>query len=184
MVVTLGEGPPVVSVVDRCAQIQADVVGIDIPLGFPEPGARRQAEVEGRRLLGSRASTLFFTPPREAFDLPWAEARLLGVSKQAWNLGPAIRDALSVADSSWHEVHPELAFSNLAGSPLPPKKTGNGSDARLSVLAEHGLEVTPVLGVPLDDVIDAAVCALTALRIHSGDARSIGGDDGAGSIWC
>ncbi len=183
VVAYLEEGGVRVEVAESAGQVVADVVGIDIPLGFPEPGSRRQAEIEGRRLLGTRASTLFLTPPREAFDLPWGEARLLGVSKQAWNLGPAIRDALAAADHGWYEVHPELVFLDLHAAPLPPKRTGPGSELRQRLLADVDIRVGSVPGVPLDDVLDAAACALGAFRIGTGEANSVGGDDGGGSIW-
>jgi predicted RNase H-like nuclease len=39
----------------------AAVVGVDIPIGLPEPGARRRADVEARRVVGARRSSVFFT---------------------------------------------------------------------------------------------------------------------------
>ena len=43
------------------------VVGIDIPIGLPERGAR-EADVLARRVVGRRASSVFATPVRAALE--------------------------------------------------------------------------------------------------------------------
>lgn len=42
-------------------------VGVDMPIGLPGP-ERRTADVEARRLLGPRRSSLFWTPPLCVLD--------------------------------------------------------------------------------------------------------------------
>ncbi len=169
-------------VVSSCAEIGGGLVAIDVPLGFPDPDSRRQCEVMGRKMLGSRASTIFFTPPRSALEADWPEARQLGVSKQAWSLRDAVFDAAAHAGPDWYETHPELAFRRLHGAPLPPKSTPAGIDLRRSLLPPN-IDLTPDPAIPADDLLDAAVCALVALRIAWGEAEAVGGDDGAGRIW-
>ena len=77
------------------------------------------------------------------------------------------------------EVHPEVSFATLAGSPLAePKSTWTGFHLRQRLLVEVGI----VLGgnirlfgrrVGADDVLDAGVAAWTAQRILRGEAFSL-----------
>ena len=48
-------------VVALCDELGVDVVGVDMPIGLPADGPR-EADVEARRRLGARHSTLFPTP--------------------------------------------------------------------------------------------------------------------------
>ena len=105
-------------------------VGIDMPIGLPSTAPRR-ADSEARALLGPRRSSLFWSPPAAALttsDYPDAnrasrEHLGMGLSKQAYNLLPKIREvraALSPADFAVGaapcaaEVHPELSFTVMA----------------------------------------------------------------------
>ncbi len=107
-------------------------VGIDMPIGLPgtEP---RSADVEARALLGPRRSSLFWSPPVAALDTSdYSEANRaarehlgMGLSKQAYNLLPKIREVravLSPADCAAGavpraaEVHPELSFAVMAAT--------------------------------------------------------------------
>lgn len=40
------------------------VIGIDLPIGLPDGATPRTADLLARRRLGTRASTVFLTPPR------------------------------------------------------------------------------------------------------------------------
>lgn len=170
-------------------------IAVDIPVGLVDRGTRR-ADVEARRRLGSRASTLFVTPPREALQAPtYAEANRLarglsgsGVSRQAYALRERILEVEAVAgrDQRVVEVHPELSFLELArwiNAPtgaLPPKKTWSGLAARRRLLEAAGIVVPEDVGragiAGADDILDAAAAAWTARRVASGSAYSLPAD--------
>ncbi len=72
-----------------------------------------------------------------------------------------------------------MSFAALKGAPLDhAKKTWNGQMERRRLLAEARIVIPDILpasvaGAPPDDVLDAAVLAWTARRVHSCDARSL-----------
>jgi predicted RNase H-like nuclease len=154
----------------------AEVIDVDIPIGLPEPGMRRRADVEARKVLGGRRSSVFFTPSRAALQAStYSEARRIApsTSAQGWALRTAILDVDRVHDARVREVHPEVSFAVLAGKPLAfAKRTWNGQRERLRLLHRSGIEIPEHLDaglVPADDVVDAAVAALTATRIARGE---------------
>jgi predicted RNase H-like nuclease len=154
---------------------EAIIAGVDVPIGFPDIGARRRADEAARAVVGARRSSVFFTPPRVALEAPtYGEARALapGVSAQGWALRTAILDVDRVRDARTREVHPEVSFAVLAGAPLPfGKRTWNGQHERLRLLAGAGIELPDSLDaglVPADDVLDAAVAAWSAHRVACG----------------
>ncbi len=165
----------------------AAAFGVDIPIGLPT-GANRQADLVAQQLLGRRRSSVFLTPPLEVLQAAsYREARRIsadefgrGVSAQAYALR---RKILEVAHSDVRgrlirEVHPEMAFRAMAGSPLDhPKRSWNGQMMRRSLLAREGLLVPDVLddagSVAVDDVLDAAAVAWSARRIALGVAESV-----------
>jgi len=158
------------------------VVGIDMPLGLLETGWR-EADRAASRLLGPRRSSVFAIPPRAV----WAETSYQaasqrcreltgqGFSIQAWGLRAKLLEANQYRETCEHplyEVHPELAFSALAGAPLAASKhTIAGRDLRRELLARAGIEIPD--GHPaslLGDILDAAAVAWTARRIAAGQA--------------
>lgn len=165
----------------------AEVVGIDIPIGFPAPGRHRPAEVAARRLLGRRASSVFAVPPRAVLEAAdYAEARRVAVeltgrsvSAQTFALAPRILEAADAErrGAPLVEVHPEAAFATLAGEAVGRKKTWDGQEQRRMLLAAEGVVVTGELGAAgsaaPDDVLDAAVCALVADRHRRGEATPL-----------
>jgi predicted RNase H-like nuclease len=180
-----------------------DVVGVDIPIGHV-PGGLRRADVEARRFVGPRRSSVFATPPAEvltAASYAEANASLAAgdaprMSKQAWNLVPRMLEAATLAedDPRMHEVHPEVSFRALAGEPLGwSKKSWNGLMVRRGLLAAAGIVVPDVIpaiaGAVADDLVDAAAVAWSARRIAAGTARTFpdppeGVDGRAVAIWC
>jgi predicted RNase H-like nuclease len=151
---------------------EAVVIGVDVPIGLPDPRARRRADTETRALVGPRRSSVFFTPSREALEAPtYGEARRIApsTSAQGWALRAAILDVARVKDERVREVHPELSFATLAGRPLPfGKRTWNGQRERERLLATAGIELPDRIDAGLvaaDDVLDATVAAWTATRI-------------------
>jgi len=161
----------------------AVLVGVDVPIGLPEPGERRRADLEARDVAGPRRSSVFFTPSRAALEAStYGEARAIapGTSAQGWALRTAILDVARVADPRVHEVHPEISFAVLAGEPLVfGKRTWNGQRERVRLLAAAGIELPDRLDAGLvaaDDVLDATVAAWTATRVARGEHVTVPGD--------
>jgi predicted RNase H-like nuclease len=166
-------------------------VGVDIPIGLSDSGPRKCDE-EARRLLGERRSSVFPAPLRPVLGARSYEAALarsrkasgVGLSKQAWNLVPKITEVDRLLDPTRQgrifEVHPEAAFAAIHGVPMAhAKKTRAGRDERLAVLGPlvpgiGALVARPPVGAAADDVLDAAVVALTARTVLDGTARRLG----------
>jgi predicted RNase H-like nuclease/AcrR family transcriptional regulator len=170
------------------AEVDVQVVGVDIPIGLPDAGTRR-ADALARNGLRRKASSVFATLSRSAYAEPTrAEADVVnrrltgqGVGAQAF----ALRDKVLEVDA-WVrsrptvevlEVHPELSFAEMTGAPLlGSKRTEPGRTARLTALAEAGIARPSVLegrGYGVDDVLDACAVAWTAARRVSGRSRSL-----------
>ena len=186
--------------------LEARLAVIDVPIGLSD-GPPRPCDQAARRLLGPRRSSVFTPPMRGMLDLPdraaatrYGQARRAGggLSAQAWNIVPKIREADAAATPErqyrLREGHPELAFARLHGAPLPhPKKTEAGARLRHAVLRDAGLDAAGLLAdvraaqprraVADDDVLDAAVLALTALAVLDGTAIRLGGErDATGRV--
>lgn len=161
---------------------EAVQLGFDIPIGLVDE--RRDADLAARRALGPRGSTVFPAPSASAIGCDTYEQANeaqrasvgVGLSRQTYALRERILDAAVVAsDARVVEVHPELVFARLAGTPLPPKKTWAGQRLRQRLLEASGVLLPDDLGevglVPVDDVLDAAVVALAARHAKLGVAR-------------
>jgi predicted RNase H-like nuclease len=163
------------------------VVGVDMPLGLVDHGWR-DADAAAVAVLGPRRSSLFRVPPRPVWDEPdfaAANARCreltgFGMSRQAWGLGVKLREANDCRrrhSGMLYEVHPEVSFRHLSGSPLPyAKTTWNGQALRRTLLREHGVVLPDDLGAAgraaTDDVLDAAAAAWSAHRVATAAAVS------------
>ena len=170
-------------------QHDVPVVAIDIPIGLPDNGGR-QADAEARRVLIGKSSSVFSTPVRAALEAAtYEEARAANlaatdgrtsVSAQAY----ALREKVLQVDA-WVrarpgaqvlEVHPEVSFARMAGSPVLARKTDpDGVRARREALAAHGI-VAPAWfrgsGFGEDDLLDACAAAWTAVRHSRGVSES------------
>jgi predicted RNase H-like nuclease len=169
---------------------EADAVALDVPIGLPPLGGRRACDDLARRRLGARRSSVFAAPPREVLGCSgYADARPLApsLSAQAFGLVPRIRDvdeALRARGSQVHdrvvECHPEVTFALEAsrwGVVPGAKKTAAGALQRLALLEDAFADGVPVdvpTGAALDDALDAAACAVTALRWARGQAEVLG----------
>jgi predicted RNase H-like nuclease len=164
-------------------------IAIDIPIGLADCGPR-QADLLARTAAGRRWASVFGTPVRAAlradtYPEALAVSRALtgrGISSQAFRL----RDKILQVDS-WRErapcpvveAHPELSFAAMAGAPLSDSKsTWAGAVRRRQLLAAHGIDLAGDLGlsgwrVGVDDVLDAAAVAWTAIRVAAGAARRL-----------
>ena len=163
-----------------------DVVGIDMPIGLPidQP---RHSDLEARRYLSPRGSTVFATPPRACIDATdygnaCALARLAtgkAISLQAWNITPKIRevDALVAPDLEDRvaEVHPECSFMAMNGErPLASKHTEDGREHRAQ-LTRHWFGLVPQAprGARVDDVLDAYAVLWSTERFARGEHRTM-----------
>lgn len=177
--------------------MDARVIAVDMPIGFP-PQSGRLAEREARARLGARQSSVFSVPARAAVmctDYRAAcDANLLNsdppkkVAKQIFHIFPKMReiDALltPAVQSRVYEVHPELAFWAMNGEtplPLPKKVKGRphepGLDLRRDLLQARGFPLALLppatyrrAEVGADDLLDACACAWSARRIAGGRA--------------
>jgi predicted RNase H-like nuclease len=170
-----------------------EVVGIDMPIGLSDDGARA-CDREAKALLGRAGSSVFAAPVRAVLATDdYAEARALSVaatggtslSAQAFQLVRSIRsldDALGDPPSERVvEVHPELAFRLGLGGVADPKVTARGLAQRLAALrpvmdVDVALLGAPPL-VPAVDALDACAAAWSARRVADGVAECVG--DGA-----
>ena len=185
-------------IAERVRAGRVDLVAVDMPMGLAERD-RRRCDIEARRLLGPRRSSVFPTPVRAVLDCEtYAEALSVsravcgrGLSKQAWFLVPKIRELDGVVRDlpagALLEVHPELAFAALGGGPMAdPKRTAAGRAARLAALAPviadlEALAATRLAGSAPDDVLDACALAWSARRLAHGGGHRVGHEvDGTG----
>tara|TARA_E500000318_G_scaffold35460_2_gene34630 strand:- start:189 stop:881 length:693 start_codon:yes stop_codon:yes gene_type:complete len=187
----------------------AQVIAVDMPIGFeaaPSDPPGRACERLARQRLGKRRSSIFPSPLRIALSASdYEHANQLnraaggpGLSKQAYHLFEKIReiDAVMTPDLSRgvvFETHPELTFAELSGEPaVHRKKTREGREERLALLVAQGLPEALFEPHPFkaglcapDDLIDAGLCVVTAMRIAGGEALRLPEDppeDGQGLL--
>jgi predicted RNase H-like nuclease len=163
-------------------------VAVDIPVGLLDAGWR-QADVLAAAALGARRASVFRTPVRAALEAPDHETGVRvsrgasggGFSIQAWGLRTKVLEVdrlVRGGEERVFEVHPELAFTAMAGNPpRHPKKTWAGQRERLALLEAAGLRLDALVGDPgtagPDDVVDAAAAAWTGRRLTAGLAVSL-----------
>lgn len=169
------------------ASARAKVIAVDIPIGLVDVPIR-EADQAARAMLVGNSSSVFNAPPRRAIAptvTTYAQAKAItlelckkGLSRQSYALFEKIREVDAYeSDPRVIEVHPEVSFRLMPHSlRLHRKKSWGGLHARLARLAAAGIVLPPSLGdadaVGIDDVVDAAVAAWSARRIHAGTARS------------
>ncbi len=168
----------------------AAVIGVDMPIGLLDravPGGR-ECDRLARRLLGRRGCCVFTPPVRPALGAASyrralaanraSSAARLGISIECFYLFDKLREVDEVLTAEPRlarrvtEVHPELAFREMAGAPagLPPKRSDAGRRRRLALLARHfprarAAADRPPRGARADDVIDAHAVCWSAARI-------------------
>jgi predicted RNase H-like nuclease len=165
------------------------VIGIDMPIGLSDDGART-CDVEARRRLPGAASSVFPAPVRPVLAAhSYADACAVSIrargkslSLQTFALVPSIRsldDALGdPPDRRVHEVHPEVSFRALDARVTDRKASGPGRAQRFRALqqvmdVEHALATAPTR-VPEVDALDACAAAWSAQRIADGRATFVG----------
>lgn len=181
-------------------------VAIDIPIGL-HADRPRACDALLRKALPGKAASVFSAPIRPVLDCEaYAEANACskeaigkGLTKQAWNIVPKIRDVdrwiTPARQSMMIEAHPELGFARLNGAPLLSRKaTPEGQQGRLNALDAAGLTQAPAIlaearerykvsKLKNDDILDALVNLLaaqaavlgTGVRFEAGetDARGL-----------
>lgn len=175
-------------VVDFWSAFQnASLVLIDIPIGLPYCQKRR-CDIEARKLLDRRASSVFPVPCREALQAKtYGQAcrmnqQVMGVKLtiQTWNISAKIVEVdrflrnNKPAQRRIRESHPELCFRALAGGhPMAySKKKPQGFSERYSILKKIYPETKAIVDNALkrfrrkdlarDDILDAIVLAVSA----------------------
>lgn len=172
----------------------AEAIAVDMPIGLWESGRARMRPCDrvARAKLGKRACTVFIPPTREMLNATaYAPLRTLGLSVQAYNLIPRIREidrliTPALQAQVW-ESHPELCFTGMVGTPIPyPKRAVQGHLARLHALRNafgEGVyaDLVALLGtlpqtyrrrqVRADDVLDAFALAWSAWRHWRGQSE-------------
>jgi predicted RNase H-like nuclease len=160
---------------------------IDIPIGLSH-WRRRLCDVEARKILGKRGSSVFPAPSREAIQQPNYEnackvnQKILGkkLSIQVWNICSKIKQVDDVMNRNEQarklirESHPEICFWALAGGSamVHNKKTEPGFEERLTLLkniianteqiVDEAMQKFKRKDVAKDDILDAFVLAITA----------------------
>lgn len=173
----------------------ADVIGVDMPIGLAERGERECDQLARRFLGSSRSSSIFSAPLRTVLGATShgeASARRFArdgkrMSIQAFNIlrkVAEVDEALQTAGRPprVYEVHPEVSFVHLnGGTPLQhSKKRAEGREERLRLLRNaFGTGAGELVGarntklVAADDVVDALAVLWSAKRIAAGVAASI-----------
>lgn len=164
-------------------------IAVDIPIGIPTSGARL-ADVQTRRYVHPRGSSVFSTPVRAALESPTYAAACAAsivvsgksLSAQAYAIRGKILDVdrfARPAGIDLREGHPEASFRAMATGPVTePKHTFDGATLRFELLRSQGIDITrdqrdALKPAGTDDVLDAAAMAWTARRIATGEAFSL-----------
>lgn len=161
-----------------------DEMLIDMVIGLPSKMSDVRPDVDARKIVSPRTSTVFAVPSRQAvYEYTQekqieANIRALGKSlpKQAMAIIPKMRevDGFLGAHTEYvnqiKESHPEVCFARLNGSVVMSKKSDReGIAERISILKEYlpELNVESVtdfahkLACNADDVVDAIVLMVT-----------------------
>jgi predicted RNase H-like nuclease len=169
---------------------EAEAIAVDIPIGLAE-GVPRMCDLEARKVLGPRRSSVFPAPDPRFLTIPvYADAlnrsRAVagkGISRQAFAIYPKVAEVNEVispfTQDRIFEVHPEVCFWAMNGrQPMEYwKRKPEGFEERHALLAsvmkgisipdrrEAGQLARPAAA---DDILDAIAAAWTARRHAEG----------------
>jgi predicted RNase H-like nuclease len=186
-----------ITVVKTLAEACEDlsILAVDMPIGFVDiPRPPRACEVEARRHLPGKASSVFPTPCRPVLGCTThAEANALskalgvGINQQTFHLFPKMNEvdrllrSMPALQRIVYEAHPELAFTRMNGGKpvLSKKRQPDGHAERRKLLAKHGFKtkVDSLSGAARDDILDAIAVCRTATLIAEGKATRLGPAD-------
>ena len=197
-------------VADRHGDSNA-IVAMAVPMGLLDSVDFRACDRQAREVLGERRVCVWAPPSRPLLTAStYTEARLRvaelrktrpdakGLAAQQFALAPRIKEADDWLQDhpgaqEWlHEVHPELAFCEMAGHPVEEKKRSPAGQHARRRLVEHAfhdaravIDSTSFLAkeARLPDILNAYAVLHAALRVASGKHEQLGGDrDGLGLI--
>jgi predicted RNase H-like nuclease len=186
-------------IADAIDAFEPEVLAVDVPIGHEDPQGevdegRRRCDIEARKRLGDRSSSVFATPPIDLLEASEHEDAIAGArdrgviapSIQVWGLRSRVLEVRDLVHSDPRprvvETHPEVSFTTMGEAigeerGMASKRSFDGVMQRLHRLASVGLEPGPVGGdagtAPPHDVVDAVACAWTAGRVASGTAICI-----------
>ena len=170
-----------------------EMVGVDMIIGLPDNGNKRDCDEQAKQLLGPRKSSVFPAPIRRLLDCSsYNEAKNLSkclagkmISKQTFYLLPKIKELDLVVreygQERIKEVHPEVSFRamNSGLAMTHHKKRREGKDERRKVLAHHLGEKfvreaeCQTKSKYTDDLYDAMAALWSAQRLVEGRACTI-----------
>lgn len=185
--------------INEVKKVDSQRIFIDIPIGLSDQFNTRTIDFELRKLLSKKRKSSVFTPPiREALEAPTYQLGNQinksisgkGISIQAWNIGHKIKEVNQFLSQNrfyqkkMSESHPELCFELLNNGPLNhSKKTLSGMEERIKIINEYiniSFQEIRNFGkecksdkAKLDDIIDAIVLSLSAMRWEMSGKRQI-----------
>lgn len=173
----------------------AAVIAVDMPIGLTENMQPRQCDIEARKLIGPRRSSIFPAPDRRLLaSLSYASANELsrdlcgkGLTRQSFAIFNKIAEVDRILSpelqSRVFEVHPEVCFWAAASRHLRcPKRKSEGYNERRSILEGifPGVDIPTrtaaaklLVRVGPDDVLDAMIAAWSAWRLAQGLSASL-----------
>ena len=170
------------------------LVCVDIPIGLSDGPEPRACDVAARRLLGSRASSVFTPPARPCLaaksypEASQTQLQCVGkkLSKQSFFIMGKIRQVddlmMPAMQRRIREIHPEVTFHTLNGNrPAERRKRSlAGRNERIALLASifpTAAEMIDAIrrpgAVEADDILDALAAAWTAARAVIGQATPL-----------
>ena len=175
------------------------LIFIDIPIGLGDQFCSRTIDFKLRKLLSKKRKSSVFTPPiREALEASTYQLGNQinksisgkGISIQAWNIGHKIKEVNQFLSQNhlyqkkMNESHPELCFELLNNSPLHhSKKTLLGMEERITIINRYiNISFQEIKDfakkcksdkAKMDDIIDAVVLSLSAMRWEMSGKRQI-----------
>ena len=185
--------------INEVKKVDSQRIFIDIPIGLSDQFNTRTIDFELRKLLSKKRKSSVFTPPiREALEAPTYQLGNQinksisgkGISIQAWNIGHKIKEVNQFLSQNrfyqkkMSESHPELCFELLNNGPLNhSKKTLSGMEERIKIINKYiniSFQEIRNFGkecksdkAKLDDIIDAIVLSLSAMRWEMSGKRQI-----------
>ena len=185
--------------INEVKNMDSQRIFIDIPIGLGDQFNTRTIDFKLRKLLSKKRKSSVFTPPiREALEAPTYQLGNQinksisgkGISIQAWNIGHKIKEVNQFLSQNrfyqkkMSESHPELCFELLNNGPLKhSKKTLSGIEERIKIINKYinisSQEIRDFAKecksdkAKLDDIIDAIVLSLSAMRWEMSGKRQI-----------
>jgi predicted RNase H-like nuclease len=131
----VGTEPSLLNVWHEYGDLASEIL-VDIPVHLESEG-RRDCDQEAKDFLGSRGSTVFWTPNSDAVTAADYDAAVAknthGLGSHSWGLIPRIQevnallDEFDTARETVYESHPEVCFKAYLGDELPSKKAMQAS---------------------------------------------------------